>query len=1217
MKSIPRIIATSVLSLLGLALFGASTAQAADATWNVNAAGNWATGASWLPTAAPGATTGTTNADTATFGTVISLARIVTVDANRNIFGINFAGNSSAYTLSGGNLLLTDGGLIQTSGGGSGHTDTISSAIAIQGNAGAATFTAGSSTAGRLLSIGAVTGVSAAANTTTLTLNGTNTGNNLVGAIGNGAGGGNLAVVKSDAGTWRLSGSNTFTGGLTLNAGVLSLGDNAALGGVGNVFTIAGGSLNVSAARTTTNNNAQNWNGDFTFVGSNTLNLGTGAVTLNASRDVTVSASTLTVGGAIGDGGSGFSLTKSGVGTMILNGTNTFSGATVINSGTLRSSTFANVNTNSGIGRGSVGGSAADLVFGGGTLLYNTAAAAVTDRLFTLGNAAGLNGTIDSSETNVANSLSFTGTGAIAFGGSGARTLTLAGSNGGTNALASILGDGTGGVTTLTKSGAGTWVVSGSNNYTGGTNINGGTLTLGSEGALGTSGTISFGGGSLQFSGSNSTDYSNRFSNAAGQAYSINTNNQSVILATALTSSGGSLSKAGLGTLTLTASNSYDGGTSVSGGTLILNGGNNTLSTAGNISISNANTVLDLGGNTQTTSGTVTFSRGTVQNGTISSSGAYLANLSGITISANLTGTAGLTVTAGANNTINLSGSNNTYSGGTMLSGSSLVTVSNANSLGNGSVVFNGAALGLASGTATLSNAMTALAGQNYRFDVSGLLTIEANLAGDATNGLSKIGTSTLTLTGSNTYGGVTSIGRGVLGVTSLQNGGTASSIGNSSSDASNLFIGSTTASNPMTLAYVGTTAASTDRLFTAVSGTTGSTIMNAATDSAHTLTFSNPGAIAFSGSGNRTIILSGSNTGDNRFAPLIGDNAAEVSSFTKNGVGKWIVTGTNTYTGVTSITAGTLSVASLANGGTASNIGQSSNAATSLLLGNGATLLYTGGATDTDRLFTINGSSAGHSATINASGTGALNLTNSGSLAYGTTAQTRTLFLAGTNTGNNKLAATLANNGASAVSVTKVDIGTWVLTGNNTYTGATTVSAGTLVLNGTTSAGSVVSVTSGAVLAGSGTIGGASNITGSLRPGNSIGTLNSGTTTWLGAVAGGVATDWVFELGASNTADLLNITGNFTKNITLGSVFRFDFAGSTELGTFKLVDWSETTTFLATDFTLTNLGGGNTGTFGFNGSQLELLVVPEPTTALLLGFGLGSALLLRRRRLA
>jgi hypothetical protein len=146
-----RPLASSIAHLsavLGLCLWGSSPAFAADGFWNVDANGNWVTAGDppWLNSVVPGATSGTTNTHIATFGFTLttSAQRTVTVDANRNIGGINFSatngstGTSSTnggYLLSGGNLLLTNGGVIQTLAGTGAHQDRISSAIAIQATA--------------------------------------------------------------------------------------------------------------------------------------------------------------------------------------------------------------------------------------------------------------------------------------------------------------------------------------------------------------------------------------------------------------------------------------------------------------------------------------------------------------------------------------------------------------------------------------------------------------------------------------------------------------------------------------------------------------------------------------------------------------------------------------------------------------------------------------------------------------------------------------------------------------------------------------------------------------------------------------------------------------------------------------------------------------------------------------------------------------------------
>ena len=111
--------------------FTANIAAAAPGTWNVDAAGSWATAGSWAA-GIPGATAGISSTDIATFSYPITLDRVVTVDANRNIGGITFSNpSSSKFTLSGGSLLLSNGGIIQTTVDDGDHTDTISSAIGL------------------------------------------------------------------------------------------------------------------------------------------------------------------------------------------------------------------------------------------------------------------------------------------------------------------------------------------------------------------------------------------------------------------------------------------------------------------------------------------------------------------------------------------------------------------------------------------------------------------------------------------------------------------------------------------------------------------------------------------------------------------------------------------------------------------------------------------------------------------------------------------------------------------------------------------------------------------------------------------------------------------------------------------------------------------------------------------------------------------------------
>ncbi|MCX5724518.1 MAG: autotransporter-associated beta strand repeat-containing protein [Nitrospirae bacterium] len=119
--------------------------------------------------------------------------------------------------------------------------------------------------------------------------------------------------------------------------------------------------------------------------------------------------------------------------------------------------------TNRALYHGASSNAASNLVLDGGRLLYMGGVVSI-DRLFTL--------------TQNGGTLTLANSGNVAFSGSGARTLTLGGTNTDQNTLAAGLGNGSGGATGLTKTGAGRWVLTGSLSYTGGTLVLEGTLTL-------------------------------------------------------------------------------------------------------------------------------------------------------------------------------------------------------------------------------------------------------------------------------------------------------------------------------------------------------------------------------------------------------------------------------------------------------------------------------------------------------------------------------------------------------------------------------------------------------------------------------------------------------------------------------------------------------------------------------------------------------------------
>lgn len=264
---------------------------------------------------------------------------------------------------------------------------------------------------------------------------------------------------------------------------------------------------------------------------------------------------------------------------------------------------------------------------------------------------------------------------------------------------------------------------------------------------------------------------------------------------------------------------------------------------------------------------------------------------------------------------------------------------------------------------------------------------------------------------------------------------------------------------------------------------------------------------------------------------------------------------------------------------------GQPSQTGTGAVISTQATLVYTGGGETSDKRFEV-GTNAGNTngATITSNGSGPLNLIGSEGLftrTWASTSASRTLALQGTNTGDNTIAATIAdvNSGTTALALTKSTAGKWVLSGSNTYTGATTVSAGTLQIGsgGTTGSlnpASTITVSTGATLAFSrsntitqgsdfnSVIGGSGNVT-QLGAGTLV--LN-GANTYSGTTRVGAGT---LQIGSGGTTGSLNtasvITGsagatlafNRSDTLTQGTHFNTVIGGGlgvSQIGSGRLV---------------------------------------------------------------
>ena len=498
----------------------------------------------------------------------------------------------------------------------------------------------------------------------------------------------NLIVGGQATGTYNLSSGslsvqaetigNDAPGTFTQSGGTHSVSSIIYLGyasGSSGTYNLNGGLLNLSGSGLLQGSGTATFNfngGTFQAGSSFSTNMPLVLGSTGSGPIFDTQTNTLTLTGAL-TGNGGFQ--KTGSGTLVLTASNSYLGGTTIGYGNGQ----PNVGGIVAITNGAALGSGTVTIFAGnpastnlGAQLQLSGGITVSNPVIVtsgLGYAADTGIILNTSDNNTIQSAIDLTNGANGTSiGSAAGTLTLAGSITAiqTNRTLEFNGAGnivdTGGISNgatnglpVTINGTGKLTFAGSNSYSGLTSINGGTLSLANSAALAGGGNITFGGGELQYSASNTQDYSSQIVKSAAPI-AIDTNGQNVTFAgnLASTNSGG-LVKQGAGKLTLTGSNGFGGNVYVTAGTLQLTAGqlpavNEVVAPAGSASLSqsggtNLAANLYVGG----------LGNEVVANGSYSLSGGQLTVTGNETIAFGLGATGSFTQSGGTHTVANLS----------------------------------------------------------------------------------------------------------------------------------------------------------------------------------------------------------------------------------------------------------------------------------------------------------------------------------------------------------------------------------------------------------------------------------------------------------------------------------------------------------------------------------------------------------------------------------
>ena len=641
-----------------------------------------------------------------------------------------------------------------------------------------------------------------------------------------------------------------------------------------------------------------------TLMGGNSILQYTGTTSTSSNRNIifgdtgggieVLNNVTLTENGPIS--GSGV-FNKNGNGTLALTASSSYVGSVIVNAGILNASNNYALGASDAVVTGSTGVSG-DKVYVESTgeldLQNNIALGGAGGKtLYVSGTGVGGGGALVNLNGNNSNAGQVILQGDTAISTAAGTSLTLSGAVSGSAAL--------------TKTGAGTLLLGANNSYSGNTTVTGGTLNLSNSLALQNS-TLTTGGFGLVFDQSVSS-HAFTFGGLSGSGTLSLTDNggNAVTLSVPAnyTYSGvfsglGSLITSGTGTLTLTSASTFSGNTTVSSGTLNLSNGqalqNSTVTTSGGsvvfdqsvsshaftfggLSGSSGLALTDNGGNAVAL--TVATSGSTLYTGTLSGLGGLTKSGAGTTtltaantyngattvgsgvLSINNVAVGGAAQALGVNSTVNL-GQAGTSSGILQYTGGAATLDKNINALGNGSDTIQNSGSGLLtlSGTLTKNGTVLAIKGSANGINVTGAI-VGSNSGSDLV-----VDGGVTTLSGSNSYNGPTYI----------RNGATLNA----------------------NVAYALPTANGRTAVVMDDTGSGSSTLAIAVNQTVASLTGSATSAVAL---GNHTLTL-GTTSGSTTFSGVISGTGA---SLVKDSASTQILAGANTFSGATTVSAGTL----------------------------------------------------------------------------------------------------------------------------------------------------------------------------------------------------------------------------------------------------------------------------------------------------------------------